>query len=139
MPLLPLPRNHQPIVPPEDLGAEQDYRWRPGRRDSVPVGASRRREEPNASYDGASGRRRTARDGRRKPAREDRVRSSASRDDPQLRRREEVFRDGDGDRVMIRQLRRKQRQLADREHGLEMDLEKVGPRPIVCGTTKQCR
>lgn len=53
-----------------------------------------------------------------------------SREDPQPRRRKEAFRDDGKDQAMIGQLRRKQRKLADKEHGLEMDLEKVGPHRV---------
>lgn len=48
-----------------------------------------------------------------------------SRENPQPRRRKEAFRDDGKDQAVIGQLRRKQRKLADKEHGLEMDLEKV--------------
>lgn len=119
----------QPIVPPEDLAAEQDFRWRPSGRDLnaaaavATEGTSRRRAKPRPSSSTTRSSRRQSRTGReREPVWGER----ASGQRGGGRRSAGARRDGGGgDEVVIGQLRRKQRQLADREHKCQVDLEKV--------------
>lgn len=126
--------NLQPIVPPEDLAAEQDFRWRPSGRETT-TGAtaaaegtsrSRAKGRSTAVSGGATGssRRRV----RREREERDLDWETAGRAEHEMRaaggrgRREGG---DDEDVVAIGQLRRKQRQLAEREHKCEVDLEKV--------------
>lgn len=125
----------QPIVPPEDLAAEQDFRWRPSGRDSAAARAtggrtSRRRGNRQSSAADAGA---AAAGSRKRRARRDRDL------EPEWEERDEFVRRRGGRRVAggpsgsggradaaaIGQLRRKQRQLADREHKCETDLHKV--------------
>ncbi|CAM9818990.1 unnamed protein product [Laminaria digitata] len=139
------PGKLRPIVPPEDLGAEQDYRWRPSALDSTaaPEGRGQRLGKPKGYSAGGEGGRRGARKERvREPARNDDREQGGGRE----RREQEGARrrgggggggggGGEADAVAIGQLRRKQKQLADREHKLEGDLEKVRERLGVVDAT----
>lgn len=135
----------QPIVPPEDLGAEQNYRWRPSRRDSSAAkdaaeGKSRRRRrnrKAEVSNVGVTESRKTGRGrGRQseweeeleedRPLSRNYVVPSWKEDEAFRGKREENKRGGGGDARAVEQLRRKQRQLVDRELALEVDLDKVG-------------
>lgn len=119
----------QPIVPPEDLAAEQDFRWRSSGRDSTASaaastkGASRRRAKPRPSSATRSSKRQARRGREGEPGWED----EEYRHRGGGRRTAGGRRDGRGeeDELAIAQLRRKQRQLADREYKCEVDLEKV--------------
>lgn len=139
----PRKRKIQPIVPPEDLGAEQDYRWRPSIRDSTTAGAPRgerrrRREPPPTSKSRERDVERIReRDWAAESAREAPMPPRRGREEGAKRGgergREQETQGGRGsrgrggweDEAAIAQLRRKQKQLVDREHSFEMDLEKV--------------
>eukprot|EP00903_Cladosiphon_okamuranus_P009175 g8763.t1 len=135
----------RPIVPPEDLAAEQDFRWRPSGRDSTAARATgerttpRRRAKPrsssvNGGVPASSMKRRARGHWEREPERgegEEFGRREASR-------RVAGGAGGGGSRrdaAAIGQLRWKQRQLADREHQCEVDLEKVRERLDVVDAT----
>ncbi|CAB1096166.1 unnamed protein product [Ectocarpus sp. CCAP 1310/34] len=134
----------RPIVPPEDLAAEQDFRWRPSGREAT-GGATATAESTNWSR--AKGRGSTASGGATGSSRR---RARRERDERDLdwesvgRAEREMHAAGgrgrreggdDGDVVAIGQLRRKQRQLAEREHKCEVDLEKVRDRLDVVDAT----
>lgn len=130
-PMPPHPPPLKAIVPPEELAAEQDYRWRPnGRRSDAysDVGQG----DPGRRRDQSRGRSSTRRQAERRRRRRERqpewdemeddgrggrVRGRAGRESVR-----EIVEDND---AAIEQLRRKQRQLVDREIGFQRDLEKV--------------
>ncbi|CAM9638486.1 unnamed protein product [Ectocarpus sp. 12 AP-2014] len=134
----------RPIVPPEDLAAEQDFRWRPSGREAT-GGATAAAEGTNWSR--ANGRGSTVSGGatgssRRRARREREERDldweSVGRAEREMRAAGgRGRREGGDDRdvVAIGQLRRKQRQLAEREHKCEVDLEKVRDRLDVVDAT----
>ncbi|CAN0258053.1 unnamed protein product, partial [Ectocarpus sp. 8 AP-2014] len=134
----------RPIVPPEDLAAEQDFRWRPSGREATggataaAEGTNRSRAKGRGSTvsGGATGS--TRRRARREREKRDLDWENVGRPEREMRaaggRGRREGRD-DGDVVAIGQLRRKQRQLAEREHKCEVDLEKVRDRLDVVDAT----
>ncbi|CBN77756.1 expressed unknown protein [Ectocarpus siliculosus] len=134
----------RPIVPPEDLAAEQDFLWQPSGREATggataaAEGTNRSRSKDRGSTVSGGATRSTRRRARREREERDLDWENVGRAEREMRaaggRGRREGRD-DGDVVAIGQLRRKQRQLAEREHKCEVDLEKVRDRLDVVDAT----
>ncbi|CAN0197065.1 unnamed protein product [Scytosiphon promiscuus] len=135
----------RPIVPPEDLANEQDFRWRPSGRDSRNSAAApftaeatrrQRRRSRNAVVNDD-----VAEKSRRQPRREERPVERAQQEVGRRVKEREGGGNGSGgggageDLVAIGQLRRKQRELMDREEKCAAGLQKVQERLDVVDAT----